>query len=349
MTIKNVTNNDVADTTTDKKLLDLRKKDRQIMGENSDTEDFQIVSLGKQGPLWAGTPEAKPTMNKDTLWDFTACGIPYVWTHYGVRGEGVNVFILDTGIDTYHPAFLHHKNISSKSFVTGISSTQDGSGHGTWVAGKIGGAGVGIAPNCNLRMLRVLDDSGTGKSEFTTKALEWILRQDEFPHVINMSLGGAKRNAKQEKLLWQLYRKGATIIVASGNDGDNDKFYPAAYAGVLAVGAVDKQKTRATFSNYGANIAVCAPGVACYSSIPSGGFRLLQGTSMASPTVAGLVTLGMSYALRKGHKPSEELRSCITSCLEASAEDLGDKGKDPFYGFGCIDGKGFFAKLEQKL
>jgi hypothetical protein len=70
---------------------------------------------------------------------------------------------------------------------------------------------------------------------------------------------------------------------------------------------------------------------------------------MASPTVAGLVTLGLSYALRKGHRPSEELRDCITSCLETSAEDLGDKGKDPFYGFGCIDGRGFFSKLEQKL
>lgn len=350
MTIKNISNNDVADATTDKKLLELRKRDRQIMSEPSDTEDFQIVSLGKTGPLWVGVPEEKPSVPKDTLWDFTACGLPYVWSHYGVRGEGVNVFILDTGIDLYHPVFLHCKDtLIAKSFVSGIPSPQDGSGHGTWVAGKIGGSGVGLAPKCNLKMLRVLDDSGTGKNEFTTKALEWIVKQDAFPHVINMSLGGAKPNSKQEKLIWQLYRKGAMIIVASGNDGDNDKFYPAAYAGVLAVGAVDKQKTRATFSNYGGNIAVCAPGVACYSAYPAGGFRLMQGTSMASPTVAGLVTLGISYALRKGHKPSEALRDCITSCLETSAEDLGVKGQDPYYGFGCIDGRGFFSKLEQNL
>lgn len=348
--IKNVTNNDVADATTDKKLLDLRKKDRQIMSEPSEEEGFQIVSLGKGGPLWAGSPESKPSMTINTLWDFNACGLPYLWTHYGVRGDGVNVYILDTGIDLYHPVFLHCVDkIETKSFVSGVPSIEDGSGHGTWVCGKIVGQGIGIAPSCNLKSLRVLDDSGTGKSEFTTKALEWILKQDAFPHVINMSLGGAKQNAKQEKLLWQLYRKGAMIIVASGNEGDNDKFYPASYAGVLAVGAVDKKKTRAVFSNYGANIAVCAPGVACYSAYPAGGFRLLQGTSMASPTVAGLVTLGLSYALRKGHKPSEELRDCITSCLETSAEDLGDKGKDPYYGFGCIDGRGFFSKLEQKL
>jgi subtilisin family serine protease len=195
----------------------------------------------------------------------------------------------------------------------------------------------------------VLDDSGSGRGDFTTKALEWILKQNDFPHVINMSLGGSKRNPAHEKLLWQLYRKGAAIVVASGNQGDDDRFYPAGYEGVIAVGAVDKKKTRATFSNFGANVDVCAPGVACYSAYPAGGFRLLQGTSMAAPTVAGLLTLGISYGLRKGHKAGEDLRNLVLSCLETSAEDLGDKGKDPYYGFGCIDGRGFFSKLEQRL
>lgn len=342
--IKSVSNNDVADV-LDKKQLELRQRGQQIMSEQAiEFEERQIVSLGKAGPAWVGE---KTDVVKNFLWDFSACGLPYIWSHYGIRGSGVNVFVLDTGIDLYHSSFAHCVDrIVAKSFVTGLPSAQDGCGHGTWVCGKLVGAGVGLAPACNLFSLRVLDDSGTGKAEFTNKALEWILKQDAFPHVINMSLGGTSRNTKQEKLLWQLYKKGAVIVVASGNDGADEKFYPAAYSGVLAIGAVDKQKTRAEFSNYGANIDVCAPGVACYSSYPGGGFRLLQGTSMAAPTVAGLVTLGISYALSKGLLAGE-LRDKITTSLEGSAQDLGAQGKDPYYGFGCIDGKGFFSKLNR--
>ena len=347
--IKSISNNDVADA-LDQKQFELRQRDRQIMSEQTaEIEDRQIVSLGKNGPAWAGVPETTQSV-RNTLWDFSACGLPYLWSHYGIRGENVNVFVLDTGIDLYHAAFGHCVNrIVAKSFVSGIPSPQDGSGHGTWVCGKLVGGGVGLAPACNLYSLRVLDDSGTGKTEFTNKALEWILKQDLFPHVINMSLGGSKKNNKQEKLLWQLYKKGAIIVVASGNDGGDEKFYPAAYSGVMAVGAVDKHKTRAEFSNYGANIDVCAPGVACYSAFPGGGFRLLQGTSMAAPTVAGLLTLGISYAMRKGFTAGIDLRDKITTALENSAQDLGTLGKDPFYGFGCIDGKGFFDKLNSTL
>jgi len=345
--IKDVTNNDVVDAMTDKQLLDLRKRDRQIMSEQivtSNNEDMQIVSLRNQ-LLWKNQPETKPNLT-DTLWDFTACNLPYLWTHYGCRGENVNVFVLDTGIDRYHPAFMHcNGRLTAKSFVTGITSPIDGCGHGTWVTGKLCGQGVGLAPMCNLWSLKCLDDSGTGRIEFTNKALEWILRQDRFPHVINMSLGSPKKNIRQEKLLWQLYKKGSCIVVAAGNDGDDDKFYPASYSGVLAVSAVDRQRTRAEFSNYNGNIAVCAPGVACYSTYTGGGFRQLQGTSMASPTVAGLLTLGWSYLLRKGFPANGDTRNQIISALETSADDLGDTGRDPYYGFGCIDGKGFFQKL----
>lgn len=342
--IKSISNNDVADTLLDQKRLAIRQRERQIMSVQSE-DGLQTVSLGKRGPQWIGGIETSPTTN-DTLWDFTACGLPYLWTHYGVRGEGVNVFVLDSGIDYYHSVFRHCQDrLVTKSFVPGSDAQQDGCGHGTWISGKIVGGGVGLAPQCNLFSLRVLDDSGTGTAEFTNRALDWILKGDKFPHVINMSLGSDKKNTKQEKLLWQLYRKGACIVVAAGNDGDDDRFYPADYSGVMAVAAVDKNRTRAEFSNYGAKIAVCAPGVACYSAAPGSGFRRLQGTSMAAPTVAGLLTLGLSYALRKGAGGGVELRDRIVAALESSAVDLGAIGRDPFYGFGCIDGRGFFNKL----
>jgi subtilisin len=346
--IKSVSNNDVAEASFDKKKLDRRQREKQIMNI-PDEDDLQIVSLGKYGPLWVGGIEPTTSV-KDTLWDFAACGLPYLWTQYGLRGEGVNVFVLDSGIDYHHSVFKQGESrLVTKSFVPMADANLDGCGHGTWVSGKIIGGGVGIAPKCNLYSLRVLDDSGTGKADFTNKALEWILKGDIFPHVVNMSLGGPKKNSKQEKLLWQLYKKGACIVVAAGNAGDDDRFYPADYSGVMAVAAVDKNNTRAEFSNYGAKIAVSAPGVACYSAATGQGFRRLQGTSMASPTVAGLITLGLSYALSKGLHASVELRDMIVDALEKSAQDLGPRGRDPYYGFGCIDGKGFFAHLDNVI
>lgn len=341
-----VTNNEVAALSGDASIM--KRRDRQIMNTPDARGSVHIVSLGSSGPRWVGPTVTLVKQTDDVLWDFNACGLPYVWSHYGVRGEGVNVFTLDSGIDRFHPSFAHSSSITAKSFVTGVDA-QDGCGHGTWVAGKIVGAGVGLSPKCNFFSLKVLDDSGTGTVDFTNNALEWILKQQVVPHVINMSLGSSRKSTLQEKILWQLYKKGCIIVVAAGNEGDDDRFYPADYSGVLAVAAVDKNKSRATFSNFGANISVSAPGVACYSTYPGGGFRLLEGTSMASPTVAGLITLGVCYAKKRGATSAIYIRDLVTSALQESAQDLGDPGRDPYYGFGCIDGKAFFAKLEQKL
>jgi subtilisin family serine protease len=341
--IQSFTNNDVAAFDFDESRLLIRQREREILGAKDKEDKHQLVSLGRV--QWASKAETQYTQ---TLWDFKACGIPYVWTHYGVRGAGANVHVLDTGIDMRHSAFAH-RPVTTKSFVPSYRGDSDGEGHGTWVAGKIGGAGIGLAPDCNLYTHKVLDDSGSGRISFTNDALEWILDQKTTPHVINMSLGGSWPSARMDKALWRLYQRGVLIIVAAGNEGDDNKCYPAHSSGVVAVAAVNRNKVRANFSNYGANIDIAAPGVACYSSFPSESFRLLQGTSMATPTVAGLITLGVSYALKRGHAEGPALRDIIMKSLENSAEDLGPAGKDPYYGFGCIDGKKFMERLHNHL
>lgn len=331
-----LSNNDVA-------ALKDRKKDREIMMQKED-----------DGPKTVSLPKVNFTQaTENPLWDFKTLSLPYLWTHYGLQGEGVNTFVLDTGIDSKHSSFAHYSRtphgIGSLSFLTGVSSPVDENGHGTWVCGKIAGQGIGIAPKCNLHSLRVLDGSGTGTTDFTNKALEWILNNYESPHVINLSLGSEQKNTKQEKLIWQLYKKGAIIVVAAGNNGLDEKFYPACYDGVLAISAVDKNKAKAVFSNYGGNVALSAPGVECYSSYLNGSFRCLDGTSMASPIVAGLVVLGVNFALNKGIKDCCQIRDLIIKTLEASALDLGAKGRDPLYGYGMINGLDFMEKLEKSL
>ena len=334
--IQTLSNNDVA-------ALKDREKERSIMMQK-EGKGCQIVSLPKVNFTKA---------SENPLWDFKTLSLPYLWTHYGVQGEGVNVYVIDTGIDSKHPSFAHYSRtphgIGSLSFLSGVQSPADENGHGTWVCGKLAGQGIGIAPKCNLHSLRVLDGSGTGTSEFTNKALEWILNNSETPHVINLSLGSSQKNAKQEKLIWQLYKKGAIIVVAAGNSGSNDQFYPACYDGVLAISAVDKNQDKAVFSNYGGKVALSAPGVQCYSSYLHDSFMCLDGTSMASPIVAGLVVLGVCFAMNRGMKDCKQIRDLVVKTLEASASDLGQKGRDPFFGYGLINGTDFMEKLDKSL
>jgi len=341
---KEFSNNDVAAFEANDVRQDIRKTERQILSAKENETDA-IVSLGR--PQWAGRAE---TRVRGKLWDFNACGLPKVWTYYGARGAGVNVHVLDTGVDMNHTAFAHCADrMQTRSFVPSYSGDRDGAGHGTWVVGKIVGAGIGIAPQAKMHSHKVLDDSGSGRMSFTNNALEWILEQEDMPHVINMSLGGAYPSARLNKLVWKLYKRGALVIVAAGNEDSDAPCYPAHCDGVVAVAAVNKRKARAWFSNYGGNIDISAPGVACYSTYPGENFRLLQGTSMASPTVAGLVTLGVSHALQRGHDEGPGMRDMILKALETSAEDLGDVGKDPLYGVGCIHGGQFFEKLHESL
>lgn len=306
--IKNISNNDVADVTTNKnnRLLELRRKERKILGSAA-KEELQILSIVK--PNWDDVT---------TPFDFDSS---FIQTHYGVRGSGVNVFVLDTGLDT----LKDNSNLVAKSFVSGLSP-KDESGHGTWIAGRV----VDIAPSCNLRPIRVLDGSGTGKSEFTTKALEWILKQSEFPHIVHISYGGSKHNPTHEKLIWQLYRKGSVILVAK----DETKPFPSSYAGVNSIDVVDKKRTLCEALDYGSNMLVGLKGVSIRSTYLLDTFKGLTGSVAASSSVAGILALGLSYALRKGHSPSEELRDIILSCLDNVV---------------TLNGKTFFSMLDQKL
>lgn len=260
--IENVSNNDVANLAIAKenRLLELRKKERKLLN-GSLKEELQILSL------------VKPNYNKESFdFDFN-----FIRTHYGMRGEGVNVFVLDTGID--NPTI----SCTSKSFIS--SSPKDDFGHGTIVSKHI----MDAAPLCNLTSLKVLDGSGTGKSEFTTKALEWILKQKSFPHIVHMSHGGSKPNPTQERLIWQLYRKGSIVIVSE----EETKLYPAKYDGVVSVSIIDKSKSMYTLLDCGAKL------------------QLSKNNISIRPCLVGFFALGLSYALKKDFSPSENLRDIV--------------------------------------
>lgn len=296
-------------------------------------------------PAWDG-PVCRSLPADSELWDFRYLELPKLWAKYGVRGEGVNVYVIDSGISEHH-SFGRLKGLRRLSF-TGDGNPGDGNGHGSWCCGKIAAAGVGIVPGCNLASLKALDSWGRGRSAWVEDALEFICSEPD-PHIVNMSLGSSSSSARQKRLVDRLHGRGCTVVAAAGNSNTSRPSYPAAYESALAVAAIDCRGDRAEFSNYGRHIVVAAPGVSCYSVFKTG-FRRLRGTSMAAPSVAGLLALGASFLLKhKSGMDRRSMRDILVGSLAESAFDLGREGRDEFYGFGGINGNGFMAGVESAV
>jgi subtilisin len=217
----------------------------------------------------------------------------------GNTGSGVKVAILDTGIDASHEDL----NVSGgKSFVAGESDPfTDGNSHGTHVSGTVAGLNnslgvLGVAPSASLYAVKVLDSSGSGTYSGIVQGIEWAVSNNM--DIINMSLGGSSGSTTLQQACDKAYNSGVLVVAAAGNSGTRGKQntigYPAKYASVMAVGAVDSSNNRASFSSVGNELEVMAPGVNILSSVPGNGYDYFNGTSMASPHVAGAAALVMA-------------------------------------------------------
>jgi subtilisin family serine protease len=178
--------------------------------------------------------------------------------------------------------------------------SDDGQTHGTHVAGTIlaakNGVGVfGVAYNANLYDARVLGPNGSGPSSDVMQGVQWLVEAERGPHckVVNLSLGGSRPSRTEERFYNVMRSEGALIVCAAGNDGTNHLLYPAAYASNIAVGAVDSQEKLASFSNYGPQLDLVAPGVNVLSSVPTG-----QGSeaSVTTTTSTTFTAIGMEFA-----------------------------------------------------
>jgi cysteine-rich repeat protein len=161
-----------------------------------------------------------------------------------------------------------------------------------------------------------------------------ICAQEEGVNIISMSLGGEGRSDAEEEMINQIYDQGILMVAAAGNHGNshNKIFYPAAYDSVISVAAVNGNKQVAPFSTYNEHVSVAAPGVGVLSlwSSSDSAYKIMSGTSMANPHVAGVL------ALLKSVYPNATALELRTA-LEESAEDLGISGHDVRYGHGLVD------------
>lgn len=270
------------------------------------------------------------------------CEAPEIWDT-GEKGEGVVIAICDTGIDVNHPD-LKNNIIDGRNF-TGEGNNKDitdRNGHGTHVAGTIAASGniLGVAPDAKLLICKVLDKNGSGDYWSIIEGIKWATKwkgeNGERVRIISMSLGGSYDDPKLEKAILEAVARGILIIVASGNEGDNDQTtledqsYPAMYNECITVAACNEQKKLAPFSNNHKQVDVIAAGVHVLSTYPTSKYAKLSGTSMATPHVSGMLALliNLGEAKFKRELTESELYALLTKCCcslgyEASSEGNG--------------------------
>lgn len=200
---------------------------------------------------------------------------------------------------------------------------------------------AGIAPECQLMAVRVLATlqsdgrkQGAGVVDNINPAIKWAV--DHHADVINMSLGIRHHGGglPHEDVIRYALARGVIVVAASGNDGTDTKYYPGALPGVVAVGAVDRYGSVASFTSYGARITVAAPGVDIVSSFADGSYAVASGTSQASPYVAGVVALLKSFAREQGIRLEVD---DVTRILRETSDRPARRLRSDHIGYGAVN------------
>jgi subtilisin family serine protease len=214
---------------------------------------------------------------------------------YAADGTGVRIYIIDTGIYFGHDEF-EGRALTGIDAVTSGGSAADCHGHGTHVAGTVGGAIYGVAKKVQLYAVRVLDCGGSGTYSQVIAGIDWVTGNRVLPAVANMSLGGGYSAALNQAVTNSI-AAGVTYVVAAGNSETDACYYsPSSTPNALTVAATDQYDAFAYFSNNGSCVDIDAPGMGITSAwigSPSA-TNTISGTSMASPHVAGAAALYLS-------------------------------------------------------
>jgi subtilisin family serine protease len=257
------------------------------------------------------------------------------WQHTTAScGAGIRIGIVDSEVDTAHPAFAGQRvtvksmlstgtRTAPKDHATAIASILAGNPHQPSYAGLIPGAEIYTASVFRLRGKEHVDTT----AELVVLALDWLAGQQV--SVINFSLGGP-RNLILEAALQRIFNQGIIVVGAAGNNGpDSPPDYPGAQDGVIAVTAVDAQMKVYDSANQGDYIAFAAPGVDIWSAKPGGEGTYVTGTSFAVPYVVAAV------ALERLADPAADAQT-IVQRLKQNANDLGKPDRDNVYGWGLV-------------
>lgn len=276
-------------------------------------------------------------------WNLQKINAPTAWNT--IQGGFGPIAVLDTGIDSNHPDLSGEVKIGY-NFIADNTDTSDDNGHGTHVAGIIDAStnnGIGVASigfRGTLLPVKILDSTGAGTDGSVASGITYAV--DNGAKIINLSLGGSSFSQTEQDAVNYATSKGVIVVAAAGNNSNNSPVYPAADSGVLAVSASDSNDNLASFSSYGSDVFVSAPGDNITSTYNNGGYAQMSGTSMAAPHLAGLLGLALSYQGSSGKN--------IIDAIKQTSDKVGSypydsNGWNQYFGYGRIDAGKFLTLL----
>jgi len=284
----------------------------------------------------------------------TPYGIPMVlqdlgfWESLGTPPGSAKVCVADTGYGLGHEDLPIGNDVDGTDSPSNGSWDSDGHGHGSHCSGTVAGKGdngkgvVGVIPNnaggkFQLLIGKALSNSGSGSTSGVMKAIDDCVNQGA--NVISLSLGGGSSSASIEEDYKDYYKNDDVLFVAAAGNGGNTAYsYPASYAAVMSVAAVDSNENKAAFSQWNDQVEISGPGVAVKSTIPTNNYASWSGTSMATPHVAGVAgLLRMHFPECKAYQ--------IREAMLRTAKDIDASGCEDKTGFGLVQAKDAYELL----
>ena len=329
-------------------VVDSRSKALDVISDALDEPGVDAVDVAHPVSIAASTARRANDRYRKQQWALDRLHAETVWRKS--RGKGVVVAVIDTGVSAGHPD-LRGRVLRGWDFISSDNQANDPNGHGTHVAGIVAArAGnkrgvAGLANQAKILPVRVLRTNGSGNTLTVARGINYAVKKGA--DVINLSLAGDQGDAQIAAAVAYAVKKGVVVVAAAGNSGCGVKgsyspAYPAAYPGVIAVGATDRYDNVSSYSNCGSYVDVVAPGTSIVSTTvdrpyyrvgcPSGtGYCRLSGTSMAAPYAAASAAILISRT--KHRLGGAKVRALMT----ARADDVGAPGRDALAGYGLID------------